>query len=50
MKNDVVQSIKLYTRSRKLAKKFIVRLTNSIAKSQTNESFSVWKQLCSKAR
>jgi hypothetical protein len=50
MKNDVVQSMKLYVRSRKLAKKFIFRLTNSIDKSQKNESFSVWKQLCSKAR
>lgn len=48
--NDVYQSMKLYTRSRKLAKKFIFRLTNSIDKSMKSEGFSVWKQLCSKAR
>ena len=48
--NDVYQSLRLYCRSRKLAKKFIFRLTNSIDKSMKGESFSTWKQLCSKAR
>ena len=48
--NDCYQSWKLYIKRHKLAKKFIVRSSNSLDKQLINEGFSIWKQMCSKQR
>lgn len=48
--NDCYQSWKLYIKRSKLAKKFILRSSNSLDKQLINEGFSVWKQMCSKKR
>lgn len=41
--NDCYQSWKLYIKRHKLAKKFIVRSSNSLDKQLINEGFSIWK-------
>lgn len=33
-----------------MAKKFIVRSSNSLDKQLINEGFAIWKQMCSKKR
>lgn len=50
LKNDVYQSLRLFCKKSIVSKKFLRRVTNSIDKQLKNEAFSVWKQLCSKAR
>jgi len=49
-KNDCYQSWRLFIRQHKLAKKFLVRSSNSLDKQLANDGFSKWKQMCSKKR
>lgn len=49
-KNDCYQSWRLYIKRYKLAKKFILRSSNSLDKQLVNEGFSVWKQMCSRKK
>ena len=48
--NDCYQSWRLYIKRYKLAKKFILRSSNSLDKQLVNEGFSIWKQLCSRKK
>ena len=50
LKNDVYQSLRLWAKRSVIAKKFMMRVANSVDKQLENEAFAVWKQLCSKAR
>lgn len=48
--NDCYQSWRLYIKRYKLAKKFILRSSNSLDKQLVNEGFSIWKQMCSRKK
>ena len=41
-----VRAMSSYIKRHKLAKKFIVRSSNSLDKQLINEGFSIWQQMC----